>query len=283
MGKQFIKMRGLKLRCEDVIVPDTGEYILDAIIQTREELELRQEKNVIFFRNKKINKDFSEEYGNFYLAIFTSLKRYHEELSPDVLTRLIYAVSFIDYQGYLKLTQKTKMTVSDLKIKMKLSDKVFRNWFREVTSNHILQIDNLGHINVNPTYFFKGSKRLTDGIAMRMKIDVIRQLYEQALPKMHKSLGYIYRMIPFVNIEHNILCKNPFEKEIENIRFLTLGELCESIGLQRQNLKRLVNILLEYQIDNECIIKFDLDKKIYINPKVYYLGSLDSLKNIQSF
>ena len=67
----------------------------------------------------------------------------------------------------------------------------------------------------------------------------------------HTNLGYIFKLIPYVNCEYNIICHNPLEKDLDLIEPMTVGEFCEAIGYDKTNASRLIKIY------NEIIFEVD--------------------------
>ncbi|MEK4801036.1 helix-turn-helix domain-containing protein [Oceanobacillus sp. FSL K6-0118] len=47
------------------------------------------------------------------------------------------------------------------------------------------------------------------------------------------DLGAIYKLLPYVHYETNLVCKNPFEVNPKNVEFCNKTELAELIGISR--------------------------------------------------
>lgn len=112
----------------------------------------------------------------------------------------------------------------------------------------------------------------------------MRRLYEDCeSTNSHKSLSYIFKIIPFVNRRTNIVCYNPSEQDEDYIRTMRLGDFCEAIGYERKNARRLARELLKIRINGELPIGFfvtSMDEKDWIivaNPKLYFGGKYDPL------
>ena len=48
-------------------------------------------------------------------------------------------------------------------------------------------------------------------------------------------------MMPYVNVQWNIVCHNPLEDHLEMIEPMTLGEFCDVIGYDRTHAQRLLD------------------------------------------
>ncbi|MGN0394923.1 MAG: hypothetical protein ACI4EF_06135 [Coprococcus sp.] len=98
-----------------------------------------------------------------------------------------------------------------------------------------------------------------------------------------ESLGYIFKMLPYINLEYNVLCKNPLEQNLENIEFMSLAEFCHAIDYDISQLSRLLKIYksLTFEVKTKqerfCAFVYDgLDRgsaRIFINPHILYNGS----------
>lgn len=111
----------------------------------------------------------------------------------------------------------------------------------------------------------------------------VRKLYEAAKGKYHAQLGYIFMMIPYINIEHNVICWNPMEKDMEKVRLMTPKEFYTQIGNSTKNLSRLMNQYkdITFDVDGKqeyfCKVMSEWNNQkngiICVNPAVIYAGS----------
>lgn len=111
----------------------------------------------------------------------------------------------------------------------------------------------------------------------------IRILFESVNKSEHKHLGYIFALLPYVNFEYNVLCKNPDEKDLNSIEPISLKDFCIMIGFDISHLNRLKKIYsaIRFNVDGEqrrfvAFVNDGTDIKrstICINPRVLYSGS----------
>ena len=104
----------------------------------------------------------------------------------------------------------------------------------------------------------------------------VRDLYKESTISMHKLLSYLFLMIPFLNIEWNILCYNQKEKQIENIKRMPINDFCFMMGYSKSNISFLVKKLLSLKIKNKLVVSVTLlgkDAYVFINPRVFYAGN----------
>ncbi len=111
-------------------------------------------------------------------------------------------------------------------------------------------------------------------------MDTVRELYKITPTASHKVLGILFRVIPFLNIEYNLVCHNPAENIIDDVMPMTLAELAKRLGYSAESAGRLKKELQSIKTsDGKQVVSFDNfgeDKrkyKIIVNPKVIYGGS----------
>ena len=68
---------------------------------------------------------------------------------------------------------------------------------------------------------------------------------ENVIDSIKENQGYLFKIIPWVNQEWNIVCWNPDEIERNKLQYMTMGDFAEKIGYERSNTKRLAKILSE--------------------------------------
>lgn len=252
---------------------DTGE-IKDFIgeYRTQEQIEA-QTKYVVNKEKQTFNSDFT-------WIVF----EYGKELLPNIkdqsLVRLIYLSTICDYDGILP-------PKSVIKKKLKLSDKYWSYFFKEMRSNNlILENEETGALCLNKDFFIKGSlKEMSDKRdCTRLFCNFIQDVYDACDNiKSINQISYLYKLIPFVNRRTNIVCYNPKEQDPEKVYPITLGEFCDMIGYSRKNARRLVSDLLSLKCNGQNLIGFFVTNlnqtswKIIVNPHIYYGGQNDKI------
>lgn len=256
-----------------------GKFTSQKTIEKRKEYFKKQEE----FR--EVNFKY-KEYGNFSWLIFT----YCEELFPNMklghLTRLLYLSTYITYTGVLKICDKKYMTKSNMNNILKLPQKQFYDFYNEMINNKII-IENKKEncLNINSNYFFKGKVNNKYQGLIRLNHKSIRTLYENTPINKHKALAYVFKLIPYINREYNILCNNPLELDIDRIIVLNkttdIARLC---NYSEDKAKRLYEEISKITLNNQSVIKIyqDFNSKqirIFANPKCYYAGT--DYQNVQ--
>ena len=219
----------------DNIVPinkETGEIIEDGyVIFTTEQLaEYKKKKEEEKFKTVKIKKDY-KEYGNFIWIIYNvGQLLFDGKIKNTTLTKLIYLSTFIKYSDSKKnniikngkirwielvTNNKKPITKNNLGNILNISDRSVLYFIKETVENEIIYIEN-DILYINSKYIAKGNimniKYNPDDTISRIYIDTVRSLYKETLTKDHKLLSYFFLMIPYLNLEWNVLCYNQEEK-----------------------------------------------------------------------
>lgn len=258
----------------------TGEVVNGVTIMTSEERERRKEyykeRDELLKRRSGYN-----DLKNFIFYLHRSTNGFHD-LRPQTAARLIYLATFLSYKNnILYSTQKSEMNKQSMQELVGLKRKAFNSFYDEVVAADLLQMRD-GHYTINQSAFVRGKLTHTDyAVLTKIYMQAMRELYASTDISMHQYLGYVFLMIPFVNTEWNVLCKNPMEKDRNKIELMSVGEFCDEIGYDRGNAKRLIqnyrNITFNWKGEQQrfCTFVYEEDRSnmsIFINPNIFYTG-----------
>ena len=137
---------------------------------------------------------------------------------------------------------------------------------------------------MNSKVFFYGPVSKEMGAHQKIYMRAVKELYNCTPTGNLKHIGYILKILPFVNIEHNILCHNPYTPNFNEVEPMILQEFCEKVGLasDRSTVARLKRAYasLVFELDgkshNFCNLLFTNHGEgyiIYLNPRILYSGS----------
>lgn len=221
-----------------------------------------------------------ENFGSFY---FNFYKRFLDKIEPQYLTRFLYLCTYLDYEGRLvKRVGKTNVLLkeSELQFVLKLSRTETYNTKIVLINNNLIEVkDNV--IYINQDYCRKGDIMKNSKVQkVRMFDDGIRELYETSTKTEHKRLALLFQLLPYVNLRWNVICKNPKEEILEEIKPYSVKELM--LLLEQTNITRFKKSLLDLTVNGKSVFMFNKKKNgdlLTVNPKVYYKGvNVDELK-----
>lgn len=276
-------------------ITDDGEVVSVAVSYTQEELESykqwkeAQEEAVA---KKQYIKDLNRENGDFVFLIYNISEALAFGVQPATLTRLIYLSTYMDYNNKLKLTDVTSMQQKDIKDVLKISQSTYERFMDEVLEKKIIFKDEKGRLYLDARFFFRGSvpkeiKNSFDKNVIKVYYDSVRQIYEKSKVTEHARLSYLFQMIPFVNIQYNMLCHNPLETEMKYVKAMTLPEYCSIVGYSPENAHKLKSFLKKVLLDDIPVFSF-VDNNYglfcYVNPNIFYVGNNeDKIEILKSF
>ena len=220
-----------------------------------------------------------KDLGKYFFAVHTDFS----ELSDAALARLIYLTTFLTLDdGQLFRTQRTPMTEADLTEEMKLSQSTVERFMKE--AHDYIQADCNGNLHIMSGAFHRGHLPKGQHIPIqRLYRDAIRRLYRTTPTSKHRYLGMIFRLLPYINQEYNVLCWNPEEDSIDDMDLMSLAEFCELVGYKYAKFWKLRSELkkLTFDVDGkrEMFCSF-VDAgigagriQIFINPHILYNGT----------
>lgn len=262
----------------------------EAYIQGIKDNQGKREKVKEYLDNNKDKKESDKElfnlYGNFFFDFY---KRIENKISPQYLVRTLYLCTYMDYDNRLILREskhemKVAMHECDLEKVWNISRSETYRTKTALLEMNILTSDEDG-LKINPYYFKKGEiikKNKSDKI--RVFNTAIREIYRKSTIKEHKKLALLFELLPMINFEHNVVCKNPDEDIYLNIKPYTMRELCTILG--KSNITYFKKELLNLTVNNELVCCIEETKKaqfITINPRVYYKGGkLNNIKYLEN-
>lgn len=291
---------------------ETGEMIPvppKSEIRTQEERDQMREiveyKNELALRNNELNKVRGNLCGEFFWTTYEDGKSYYPDIPDDMLAKIIYLLTYLDYDKNILVVRDSvtepyrPMLRDDVRKVIRLHRCKFSNFWKKLMSTGIISENEDGSLSVSPHFFrgklSKGDKQGT--AAMKIFTHAVRYLYENTEVRSHRYLAYLYRLIPYISLKYNILCFNPLETQDTNIRKMTAKDLCELLGMDESNQKRLIDTLLNLSFVDKCgdersVIRVIVDKKnserrnfILINPQFYsgYIQETDLLSALKEF
>lgn len=255
-----------------VIIPIGSRVITPKQQEAYDELKERQIK-------REMRRKIQDELGYFYFVM-----REHKfgNISAESAARLIYLCTYLNYNNEFMLTERKKMKKSDLKEVLGLSTGTTFNFWKEVSDVYILDSGEDGLKLISP-YIIRGRITKSDELYKKFYLEGVRCIYEATPVSKHRYLGYIFQLLPYINTEYNIICKNPDETELEKIQPLLIDEICNLLSYDTTQRSRFMNIYrhltFEYRGHKEFFVTFITPQdykeltRAYINPHILYSGS----------
>ena len=150
-----------------------------------------------------------------------------------------------------------------------------------------------GYLMINEDIVIKGAMEGFDKLKKddrditytRIFAKNIQDMYYSTEPRQRKQLAHLFKLLPYVNHVHNVVCENPRETNHTKLKMLNWTEVAKICGEDENNVTRFKNTMLKLKVYNRPVIgQFTSGDsqhgyKICVNPKVYYAGAnIEDLK-----
>lgn len=294
-----------------VIAFDSNDNVVnDFMIHDNEEIQIvkknrqltDEQKRIV--RLKKEKEKWNKELGGFVTMYYIKNELLFSSLDLDLanISRIIYLATYMDYNSsqnnmLVKHAQCNKiepLTRDDIKMLLKLSDTSFKSFLKNTKENNLL-FEDKKKFYINPEYFTKGEVKFNPSEYTRLYIDTVRDLYERTTPRQHKQLSYIFQLIPKLHYESNILCHNPHETDLSQVRKMNLKDIAGWLNVNtddNKNTTRLKKDLLKYYLmrngEKHYALKYVIVQSstgvidyFVVNPEIVWSGNnIEQVKEI---
>lgn len=230
-------------------------------------------------RKKRYRRTQTDELGNFVLL---RVKKIPVELDPATLARLTLLSTYLDYKNRLMLNEQIPMRKTDLPRILNLSERAAKGFVAAVQGKFLTVRD--GDLYLSKEYYKGESEKYKKDQKQKLFIDTTRQLYYKLKPREHRYFGYVIKIIPHINKEFNILCKNPDETVFDRIEPLSIGEICDIVKYDAHHSNELLDGLTKCMFNSDgesqslCAIVQSVGNGVvgygmFVNPRIIYNGS----------
>lgn len=185
--------------------------------------------------------------GNYIWHYYIPTERNFDNLNNPTISRLVYLATYVNNDNYIAYDNGRILSRCQLQDLLNLDSSTFKRFLREAKKYDYLIEDEYGY-QINTNIFGKGTLQKTkDQRAAKLFVYSTRFLYEHTTIDSHKTLAYMYMILPYVNLTYNVLCENPWETDKTKIHKMSIDMLCQKLGLDVSHSKRFVNQLLKIQ------------------------------------
>jgi hypothetical protein len=209
---------------------------------------------------------WSENRSKFTFAIMESTKEVVQFLGHSQLAYLMLLTTYISYvDNVIRKTNKSPMDTCDMQKELGISKMTFYRFFNTCLKNNIINKNDDCSYSINSKYHFKGENK-GDEKVVKVYNTEIRNAYNCMKPA---TLGLFYLLLPYIHLQTNTICLNPYEKDVTRLQKLNRKEVCELIGIDRSTFS---SKILNAKIDcKPMIAKVEvLGKDSYlVNPWVF--------------
>lgn len=270
-------------------------------------------KKKIIEKKKKNAKRIDANRGPFVFIVWnseilTSKQHLAPEIKPETLTRLAILAGCLKWEEhYIMRTNNimevncqlcsTKAKKKDIRKVLMLSSATFARFWEDATSNSYITGSEETGYELSPI-FRRG--KLKGNFAQKLYTFAFRSWYyqnytcetKQIDTDNHKRMGKILSMLPYLHTEYNVLCWNPWEEDMNQVKPLTRTDIASILGSDPKNCKRDLddlckltfwsNVTEQFLISEKVSIANSLPNGYYINSSMIYFGLTDFYPLLQT-
>jgi hypothetical protein len=168
-------------------------------------------------------------------------------------------------QCYMELnTGKLRLTKAEIPKEIGLSQSTFKRFWDEMIKHEIIIIKN-GEYFVSPQFHFRGKSEGRNVI--KLFITTLKRLKNELSAS---ELGFLYKLLPYVHYDTNMICADPFTKP-ENIQFLNKSQIALLVNMEEKKAAKVLDKLRKTDVIAETIRQDDKRDHIFtLNPYVFY-------------
>ncbi|MGG0186968.1 hypothetical protein [Bacillus rhizoplanae] len=194
--------------------------------------------------------------------------------------------TYIDYKNMLKVSADSKMPMTTVELQEVLkikSDKTLRAMLKRFKDLGIVYQEKVELYGKSHKAYFISTeycfRKGSGGANSNQKTDTVVKVFMGTLQEVYAQeeiqpadIGFMYKTIPYMHYDSNMLAVNPSEREYSQVKHLTIKDLADAVGMSREKTAiKLASIVW----DNKYVfarIKTGASKEyqIKVNPFVFY-------------
>lgn len=208
--------------------PETGEALVYGPAETH---FLRSKAQAASYneRQEHITRGRQAEYT---VTAMRHITEVIERVSDKHCGYLLYLQCFVNYDATIENPNKTAMSKDDIRTTLDVSRPTVNEFLDAMIENRIIY-EAAGNYRINPRYHFQGK---TDNIyVIKAFVAKVKELYSDVSAK---DLGFVYKLLPFVHLETNTICANPYERDVENTIAMTKEDIATITGVDDKTVYR---------------------------------------------
>ncbi len=207
-----------------------------------------------------------------------------ETLRPETAARIVMLGTYLPWcKRYsdggmaLKRTRRSFVKREDLPGILGVTRRTVDGMIEDAAG--ILTIDDDGAVHLDKAVVYRGCLAKKTPFYRRVWVSPIRSIWKKISPSQHRYLGYVFQMLPYLSVDHNYLCREPQDIEVDDAEPMSVQQFADYIGYDSTNAARLKNAYQSIQFTangrKEAFCAFEgrgNQSKIIVNPAVVYSG-----------
>jgi hypothetical protein len=226
-----------------------------------------------YVRNRKQDEAYRKQLNHgkdtrhFSFTHMLNIREITDHLSNVYCGYIVMLQPYIQWQTNVLIDDNGPMKRKELAKVLRVSARTTKTVVNVLKDLAIINELEDGTFTINDRYHFR-KKAGND-------VDVLIKTFFTALKSLNlkpAEFGFLYRLLPYVHYDTNIICEDPFVETPSEIRFLNEKQIGELIGMSDSKTKALLSKLRKATAIGEFIRQEgdSRDKLTVLNPYVFY-------------
>lgn len=208
--------------------PETGEALVYGRASTHKVVNKAQAEA---YSDREKAKESGRE-AEFTITNMDNIDEVIERVSDKHCGYLLYLQCFVNYDAILANPNRKAMSKNDIMRTLGVTKPTVNEFMAAMLEHDVMhEID--GQYRMNPRYHFQGRTENTH--IVRSFVAKVKRLYSEVSAK---DLGFVYKLLPFIHLETNTICANPYERDVENTIPFTKEDIAALVGIDVRNVYR---------------------------------------------
>lgn len=150
---------------------------------------------------------------------------------------------------------------------LKVSPRTVNTVIEELTLYSIIFEESNGSFSINDSYHFRKKAGANAEVVIKTFFTTLNKLNLKPA-----ELGFLYKLLPYVHYNTNIICADPFQEIPSNVRFLNEKQIGELLGMSESKTKEMLSKLRKAGAIGE-FIRHEQDQReklTVMNPYIFY-------------
>ncbi|MEI4622137.1 hypothetical protein KFD70_19165 [Bacillus pfraonensis] len=251
-------------RIVHLVDKETGQILGEDIINPQSQVISENQKQA--YKNK-LEKERDNRHFSF--ADMENIKEVISKLTNIQLGYLLKLQCHMEFgTGFLIGKDGAVMTKKvDIEHTLGVTNSTNKRLCKALESNGILE-EVEGGYRINPTYHFRG--QVQEQKIIKLFTTTLKHLCEVLKPA---EIGFLYKLLPYVHYETNMVCINPHEVDPTKIEFLNIKAIAQLVDMEEKKVSTLLTKLRKGLIVAE--VRRQDKKNIFfvLNPYIFYRKS----------
>lgn len=134
--------------------------------------------------------------------------------------------------------QETPLDEKEIAKVLGVQPRTVKSTLQKLEAAEVLAKQENGHYRVNERFHFRKKAGRDADMLVKTFHTTLKSLKVSAA-----DMGFIYKLLPYVHYQTNLICANPFEESPDDVKYLNKSEVAKKAGISRQKAEEVIKRL----------------------------------------